>query len=159
MKTKVLALAVVMALTSLVSTVSAQERIYALFKKCETMENVEMNVIREKNSEGKLAPSITTVRIRDNEALVNEFLAAFKAEEPNITSIIENKRSGKLMPTLIKFDSITFSIHINDKANATISQMADKGEGMKYASPKPPASPAAPKPTPQAPVEEPEYLE
>jgi hypothetical protein len=163
MKTKVLALAAIIGLTSLVSTVSAQERIYALFKKCETMENVDMNVIREKNSEGKLAPSIITIRIRDNEALVNEFLAAFKAEEPNMTSIIENKRAGKLVPTMVKFEDITFSFNLSDKANATVNQMMDRG-GMKYmtrddaksAVARPPVSPAVPKATPQAPPEEPE---
>jgi hypothetical protein len=142
MKTKVLALAIIMAATSLTTSASAQDRILALFKKCETLDNVDMNVIRERK-DGKLADEIVNIRIAGNEALVNEFLAAFKAEEPNMISVIEKKVSGKLVPNMMEFESCTISFNLRDKANANISKIL---ESRRAKIPKGASGISAPKP-------------
>ena len=125
MKAKVLSLAILLAVTSLGSSAYAQERIMAWFKK---LENVDMNVVRERKN-GTLVTTIITVTIKDNEPLVDEFLAAVKAEEANIITIIESTKEGKLVPSLIEFADVTFTFNRSGK-NVTISQM-DNSEKKK----------------------------
>lgn len=155
MKTKVLAMVLILAAGSMLSFASAQERIKALIKKCETIESVDMNVIKSRRSatssaessasqdnkpattssttKGPLEESVITVVIHDNEALVNEFLAAFKAEEENATNVISNKKGGKIVPNLYSFEGgMNFSFSMRDKANATITQMNDGGRKREY---------------------------
>lgn len=142
MKTKILAMALILAAGSLLNSASAQERIKALIKKCETIESVDMNIVKSRHSasssaevdgkpvatanagKGSLEESVVTVMIHDNEALVNEFLAAFQAEEENATDVISKRHAGKTVPTLYRFEGdLTFAFDMRDKANATVTQM------------------------------------
>ena len=152
MKTKIVAMVLILAAGSLWSFASAQERIKALIKKCETIESVDMNIVKSRRSassyaeadgkpvaaatanKGPLEESIITVDINDNEALVNEFLAAFQAEEENATDVISKKQAGKIVPTLYRFESgVSFSFEMRGKAHATIRQMNDGGQKRVYA--------------------------
>ena len=156
MKTKILAMVLILAAGSMLSFASAQERIKALIKKCETIESVDMNIIKSRRSatsyaessasqdnkpattssttKGPLEESVITVSIHDNETLVNEFLAAFKAEEENATDVMSSKKDGKIVPSHYNFeDGLSFSFSMRDKANATITQMNDGGRKRVYA--------------------------
>jgi lipopolysaccharide export LptBFGC system permease protein LptF len=119
-----MAMAILLIAGNFTLNASAQTHIEALVKKCESMESVDMNVIRNRNRETKkLERSITTVIIKDNEALVNEFIAAFKADEGDVIQVIENKSSGKLMPSQYIFEGVHYHFFMKDKANATVSEI------------------------------------
>jgi hypothetical protein len=108
---------------------TAQEALNALVRKCETLDSVDTNIVRSRDKETKqLNRSITDLTIRNNEALVNEFTAAFKKEEENATQAIENKQGGKTVSFFYRFDNVDFSFSIQDKGNATVSVIENKGE-------------------------------
>lgn len=105
----------------------AQKNIMALVKKCETIESVDMNVIRKRNKDTKkLEEGIVTVKIKSNPSLIDEFIDAFKKDENDATEVIENKKNGKLTPQLYKFDNLIITFNFKDNGNATISIINEK---------------------------------
>ena len=144
MKTRVLVIAMIIAAASSASSVFAQDRIVALFKKCETLANVDMSVIRER-IDGKMTEAMVTVDIKNNEPLINEFLAAFKAEEANMLSSVEKKEDGKLVPSVMEFENFSIILRLSDKANARISKAA---ENRKVKAPKAAGAAYVAKPNP-----------
>lgn len=88
----------------------AQEALKAMMKKCETIDNVDMSVVRQKNKETlKVTHAIITVRIKSNKALVDEFIAAFMKDEPNAYETIYSKKGGKDIPQFFRFKNVSFS--------------------------------------------------
>jgi len=89
----------------------AQENLNALVKKCETLPSVNMSIIRERNSQtNKLEPKIISIDIKDNKALINEFLDAFKKDEDKVVKVIENKNEGGGTNLFYRFENVSYSI-------------------------------------------------
>jgi hypothetical protein len=123
MKTKHVVTAILLLAGSLMSHLSAQETLKALVKKCETLDAVEMHIIKNRNKETKeLTRSVVTITIRNNEALVNEFIAAFKKDEDSATQVTERKQNGgKIVPFMYVFEDTQYSFNYTGKGNAIIN--------------------------------------
>jgi hypothetical protein len=135
---------------------SAQTHLKALVKKCESIESVDMNIVRHRNSETKeLKRTITSILIKDNEALVNEFMAAFKADEGDATQIIEHKRKGETTPSFYRFEKVNYSFSLKDKANASVTEFeGDTGRvNFKSGRQRPPRKAEVVPPVPPIPLE------
>lgn len=102
--------------------ISAQQNIKAVVKKCESMESVEMTVIRKRNKDTKqLEKAITTINFKSNPSLVDEFVQAFKQDEPSATQVIDKYVNGKLVPQFYRFDGVSVSFSLDENGNASIS--------------------------------------
>lgn len=133
MKTKktILAMAALL-IGSITMNLQAQENLNALFKKCESMDNVNMNVIYDKDRETKKAEKIIkTIGFKNNPQLVNEFLAAFNKDKEAAYKVIEEKKNGKVMPSFYRFAkgkgdvSFTFSISGENEVSVTMIERFD----------------------------------
>lgn len=131
MKTKktILAMAVLL-IGSITMSLQAQESLNALFKKCESMDNVNINVIYDKNRETKKTEKIIkTIGFKNNPQLVNEFLAAFNKDKEAAYQVIEEKKKGKIMPSFYRFAkgkgdvSFTFSMSDENEVSVTMIEM------------------------------------
>lgn len=131
MKTKHAVTALVWLIAGLTTGASAQTTLKALVKKCETTESVKMNIIteRDKNTK-KLTKSIITVTIRNDEALVNQFIEAFRKDAGEATMAIEDLESGRMIPTFYRFEGeggeVSYTLNIrkrgeNQEQVATVS--------------------------------------
>lgn len=127
MKTKKITLAIVLLLTAGLSiSMQAQEHLSALVKKCETMDNVDMNVAQNKNRETKKPERvIKTLTIKDNPKLVDEFVAAFAKDKEAAYRVIEKKQEGRIVPSFYRFANgktdISYSFSIDQKGLVTIT--------------------------------------
>ena len=103
----------------------AQKNLDALVKKCETMSSVSMEYVRKKNQQTKkLETKVISITIYNDQALVDEFLDAFKKDEDNVLSVIENKEKGGRFNLFYKFESVSYSIdYMKDKKSASIDVM------------------------------------
>ncbi len=105
-----LLVAIILITTGLTSDLMAQNALRAMVKKCESADNVEVNVVRKKDKETmKVKQSITTIKIKSNKALVDEFIAAFEKDEPSAYEVIYSKKDGRMVPQFFKFKDVTFS--------------------------------------------------
>jgi len=96
-----------------------QSNIRALFKKCETLDDVSISRVRNR-SEGS-EKVITSVNFKNNPQLVQEFLDACKKDEAEATQIIEEKKGGKMVPNFYRFGNTTFTFsYRDDGASATL---------------------------------------
>lgn len=114
MKTKhvILLTALLFSIAS-IGKIKAQENLNSLMQKCETMDNVNVEVLYNKNPKTKKAEkNITTVTFteKDNPKLLEDFLAAFKKDREAAYKIIEDKKNGKVSPSFYRFSSGTTDI-------------------------------------------------
>jgi len=94
----------------------AQENLNALVKKCETLPSVDMNVVRERNTQtNKLEAKVISITIKDNQALINEFLDAFKKDEENALNAIEKKQGGVVSSLFYKFKNVSYSFSFGEQ--------------------------------------------
>ncbi|MDR0537740.1 MAG: hypothetical protein LBH04_06855 [Tannerellaceae bacterium] len=124
---KAITIIVFLAVGSLFADLVAQEHILSFIKKCESIESVEMDAIRNPKENNV---TLLAIRFSDNDDLLNELLAAFKADEPNANEIIERKVDGKMMPSMITFDEVCFSVKIA-KETKTVSLTQMNGDKIK----------------------------
>jgi poly(A) polymerase Pap1 len=139
MKTRNLIVVAILLLTgSLSADLFAQETLKALIKKCESMENVNVNVVRSKNKETReLEQEMTSISFRNNQALVNEFIAAFAKDKEMADQEIENKSNGKITNLFYRFGDVSYSFSQHDDTGASVSVMngnkekrGEKGSGL-----------------------------
>jgi len=110
MKTNVWIMMLLFIVSGLSMKLVAQDNLSAMVKKCETIPSVNMNVVREKDPEtNKLVIKVISITINDNQALVDEFLAAFKKDEDKVNQMVENKLEGEIS-LLYEFEKVSFSI-------------------------------------------------
>ncbi len=111
MKTvKMLLVAMLFIIGSLTNESAAQNTLRALMKKCETIDNIDVNVVRQKNKETlKVTQIITTVQIPASDKMVDEFIAAFEKDEPSAYQVISSKKNGRIVPQYYKFNNVSFS--------------------------------------------------
>jgi predicted enzyme related to lactoylglutathione lyase len=122
MKAKSILLIGLLLAGSLMTDLLAQTHLQTLVKKCESMENVDMDIIRQRDPQTKeFYNSVVTVRIKDNAALMQEFLDAFKADENEAVNIVERKQNGKIVPSLYRFDKVSYTLSRRDDANGAVT--------------------------------------
>ena len=114
MNTRNVVIAVIFLLLGSFATMElkAQDAIKALMKKCESMENVTIDVIRNRNSEtGKVIRLLTTIRfeISSNPGLEKEFLAAFQKDAVKASQEIESMSGGKMKNVFYRFGESSYS--------------------------------------------------
>lgn len=84
----------------------AQEHLNALMKKCESLDNVSVEVIYNKDPKTKKPEknvvSVTFYR-QENAKLLNDFLDAFKKDREAAYRVMEEKINGKVTPSLYRF--------------------------------------------------------
>ncbi|MDR1203802.1 MAG: DUF5024 domain-containing protein [Tannerellaceae bacterium] len=125
MKTRnLIAVAILLITGSLATDLFAQETLKALVKKCENMENVSVNVVRNRNKETReMQRAITNISFNSNQALVNEFIAAFDKDKEMADQEIENKSNGKITNIFYRFGDVSYSFTQGDNGGASISVM------------------------------------
>lgn len=105
---------------------SAQDAIKALIKKCESMETVDINIVRTRDRNTKEVRSITTLQIESNPALVKEFQdtfqktydADFSKNKDAADQEIITRRGGKIVTLMYKYDNITYRFSVKDDGNS-----------------------------------------
>lgn len=115
------------------ATVSAQNNLNALMKKCESMDDVSLNVIQERNpATKKISQIIKTVKITNKKALVDEFLKAFQADKDEAIQAIESKKNGKMMPSYYQFSDkgkqTSYTFKASDDGTAASVTFIQNGE-------------------------------
>ena len=106
MKTKkiILSMALLIAGVS-AGELMAQEHLNALMKKCESLDNVSVEVIYNKDPKTKKPEknvvSVTFYR-QENAKLLNDFLDAFKKDREVAYRVMEEKINGKVSPLLYR---------------------------------------------------------
>ena len=125
MKTKVWIMALLLIVSGFSMKLVAQENLNALVKKCETMPSVNMNIIRKQNTKTKkLELKIIDIDIKEDQALINEFLEAFKKDEANAIQAIEDKKAGKTTSLFYKFENVSYDFSYGKKEGcASVSVM------------------------------------
>ena len=134
MKTKRTVVMVAVILAGFFSTHAlAQQNLDALMKKCESMDNVDMDVVQQRNpSTKKITQVIKNINIKNNKALVDDFLKAFQADRENAIQAIDSKKDGKMVPSYYQFQigkkNVSYSITVNKEGvNASVA-MIQNGE-------------------------------
>ena len=120
----VLAIAILLIIAGVNSELMAQDALKALVKKCESAENVEMNVVRRRDEKTlKLTRSFTEITIRSNKTLIDEFIAACEKDESSAYDVAYSKKDGKMIPERLRFKSVTFSFSlIKDGLRITMNE-------------------------------------
>jgi len=96
MKTNRLIISVIFLLTgSLFVNISAQEALRAIVKKCETMDNIECNIVKARDEKTKkVTRYIVSFKFSENEALKKEILAAFEKDKETANRENMRKKDG-----------------------------------------------------------------
>ena len=92
------------------------------------MDTIDMNVIYNKNRETKKTEKIIkTVTFSNNQKLLDEFVAAFEKDKDAAYKIIDDKKSGKLLPSFYRFGSgkndISYSLSVSKSGKITVSKI------------------------------------
>ena len=128
MKRNLWILALFFIMSSFSPKLVAQENLNALVRKCETMTSVCMNFIREKNSQTKrIETKMINISIKDNQVLINDFLVAFKKDEENALSIVENKQGEEMVSLFYKFENVTYTFSFSEKNSTCTNEEKEKG--------------------------------
>ena len=123
MKTKRLFITVIMIIAGgFFMNISAQEALKALAKKCETLENVEISVVKNK----KMNSFMMRIVFTNNESLKNEILAAFKKDREGADHIAENKSSQNVRLTY-RFENIVYTFSL--LGNRCTFSVSENNEG------------------------------
>ncbi|GGJ99275.1 DUF5024 domain-containing protein [Parabacteroides faecis] len=125
---KTILLCVALLMGCMAEGLKAQEHLNALMKKCENMDTIDMNVIYNKNRETKKTEKIIkTVTFSNNQKLLDEFVAAFEKDKDAAYKIIDDKKSGKLLPSFYRFGSgkndISYSLSVSKSGKITVSKI------------------------------------
>lgn len=122
---KVLAVAALLLVGSVLTGVQAQEHLKALVKKCESLDKVDMDVIYDKNRETKKTEKVIKSLSFTDAQLMNEFLAAFEKDKEAAYKVIETKKKGKIQPSYYCFFSGTtdtaYSFDVRDSGKVSVS--------------------------------------
>ncbi len=122
MKKKSLILIAIMLIAGSISTeVFAQEAIKALVKKCENMQNVNINIVRSRNKDTKkLERVVKNISFSNDKILADEFIAAFEKDREMADKEIENMSNGKLDNLFYRFGNSSYSFSY-DKEGGSVS--------------------------------------
>jgi hypothetical protein len=104
----------------------AQEAVKALLKKCESMENLDINIIRSRDKEtGEVRNSVTSIRIESNPALVKEFQDAFQSDYQKNNEVADQelitRRGGKIVNLMLRYGNIHYQFSVDEKKDGDAS--------------------------------------
>lgn len=128
MKTRSIILAVAFLIGgSIACSLQAQKHLDALIKKCESMRNVDVQVIITKDKKTrKVEHSIKNISfsMKENPQLFNDFIEAFRADQDEAYKVTDRSVNGKVYPSYYRFDNgktdIMFTANFDeDKRNGT----------------------------------------
>lgn len=114
--------------------VVAQENLNALIKKCETMDDVDISIVHQRDRKTmKTTQIIKSVSIKNKKSLVDDFIKAFELDRDKAYQAIDNKKKGRMLPSFYQFSdgsrsiSYSFSVSGTNGENASIS-VIQKGD-------------------------------
>ncbi len=108
----------------------AQAALNAIMTKCESMDNVDIQKIVNKDSETrKVTQIVTDVTFQENQALVDEIVAAFNKDKEEAIQQIDSKKNGKMLPEYYMFDDgekgVAFSFSISKAGRVNFTKIED----------------------------------
>ncbi|MDR2764479.1 MAG: DUF5024 domain-containing protein [Tannerella sp.] len=109
---------------------AAQETIEALVKKCENLNGVKVNIVRNRHPETKeVTRSIMsiTIPVQSNQELVDDFVMAFQKEKENAEQEMENKENGKWINLFYRFEKKSYSLMRDDGGNVIVNIRENTG--------------------------------
>ena len=123
MKTNRLFITVVLIITGgFFANISAQEAIKALAKKCESMDNVSVSVVKNRNKETKnVSQIITSISFKNDDALKKEILAAFEKDREMADQEVESRGNGKFNSLFYSFGNTQCSYSEDKNGNVSFS--------------------------------------
>jgi len=110
-------LAIVLIIGTFCNFTYAQSHIDAVIKKCETLESIEMNVVKNKR-EGNNEEHIS-IRISNNPKLVEEFLNAFNKDGANADQSTTRRKDNREFIEY-RFNKSVYSITVQNKKDARV---------------------------------------
>lgn len=120
---------------SLSSEVMAQKTINALVKKCESIDGVDMNIVKNRDRKTKqVEKTIINLTIENNPSLVKEFIAAFEKDEPDAYQIIQDKKNGKIIPQFYRFEGVSYSFSMSDNGKSATVTVIQRSENSRSSS-------------------------
>ena len=122
MKKNVWIMTLLLIVSSFSMKLAAQENLDALVKKCETMESVDTNIMRTRNSETKKIERETiNIKFCKNPALLNEFVTAFKKDAEKAVRANENRKGGRVISLYYQFENVRYTLSQKDEECISIS--------------------------------------
>ena len=112
MKTKNVLIAVIFLLPGIFSMESkAQENIKAVMKKIESMESVNVNVVRSRDKEGNVTRELVSISFKasTHSGLEQEIIDAFKKDRELASREIENRTGSKITSMRYTFGAFDYS--------------------------------------------------
>ncbi len=108
----------------------AQTALNAIMTKCESMDNVDIQKIVNKDSETrKVIQIVTDVTFQENQALVDEIVAAFNKDKEETIQQIDSKKNGRMLPEYYIFDDgekgVAFSFGISKAGRVNFTKIED----------------------------------
>ena len=124
MKKNVWIMTLLFILSSFSMKLAAQADLEALVKKCETMTSVDISIVRTRNQKtNELEREIINIKIKDNLALVDEFLSVLdKLDTTNAIQVAKNRQGGRIINLLYRFKDGSYSFSYDEsEKSANIS--------------------------------------
>lgn len=117
----------------------AQKSLDALRAKCESDGRIDKTVIIHKDKQtGEKTFTTVQIDVRNNAALVKEFLDAFANDEPQAYTIAKTEQDGHSVPKLLQFDregkAVWYGMIFRDPANVQV--IYTQGEVVRPAAPR-----------------------
>jgi hypothetical protein len=114
---------------------AAQESIDALVKRCENLDNVTISIMRNRHPETKkVTRSVVsiTIPVQSNQALIDDFVAAFQKEREHAEQEVENRGNGKVKNLFYRFEKKSYALAMDDKGkNAVVTIMENDSNGRR----------------------------
>jgi hypothetical protein len=109
MKKNVLFVALLLIVSGFSMEIAAQKNLWKVVEKCESSESeaIDMDIIRNRNSEKKVTNVVITIRISGDKKLVDDFLEAAKKDESDAINSISKKVGKIIYPSHYEFDKGT----------------------------------------------------
>ena len=129
MKTNRLIITVALIITgSFFMTISAQDALKAIAKKCESIENAAISVARSRDKETKKVNKyIMSVTFEKNESLKKEILAAFEKDRGNADHEVEDRQNGRIREMMLRFGTSSYSISEHPNGRISFSVIENYG--------------------------------
>jgi len=127
MKTRNLLISIALIISGSFSTkLLAQDKIKALMQQIEKMDDkdiFEADIVRKNNPILRTKSYAMLIKLKFSPELEKKLINTFKEDNENAKQVIEQKKDGKVMHFLYRFDNSTYSFTIS---NDTISVQANE---------------------------------
>jgi len=130
MKTNRLLITVVLIISGgFLVNLSAQKALNAVVAKMEKMDNISVNIVKDKDKDTKkVILSIMNFNFKNNESLKKEILSAFEKDKEMADRESENKEQGRRTSLLYRFGNTSFSYSEDKDGNISFSVRENSDE-------------------------------